>query len=233
MNLISALDLPKLIDISAVRTNVTEQEVKEVAKIANKYGFICAFAMPCYTELLKKELGSDTKVHLGGVVGFPSGADTTSAKILTAKEMISLGCDEVDMVINVGALLSGDYDFVKNEISEIKKIVSPIPLKSILEISYLDEEKIKIGTELAVEAGVDFVKTGTGWAKNPTTVETIKIINEVVNNRCSIKAAGGVRSLKTLEDMYVQGCRRFGISLNSALSILREAYEREGLEFNS
>ncbi len=223
-------DIPRLVDISAVRTDVTYDEIKLMAHIAEKYNFVCVFAMPSFTDKLRRLIKSPT-VMVGGVAGFPSGADTTEAKIACAKKMIELGCDEVDMVINVGALKSGDYLLVENDIKSVVQAVFPVPVKAILEIGYLTDEEIKKGAELAVSAGVTYVKTGTGWAKNPTTFETIKIIKEVIGDRAKIKAAGGVRTLQDLETMVELGCERFGISIKSALSILNEAYEREGIEF--
>lgn len=223
-------EIPKLIDVSGVRTDVTYDEIKLIAKMAKKYGFICAFVMPCFTEKLKELLaGSDTM--LGGVTGFPSGADTTEEKVACAIEMKRIGCDEIDMVINVGALKSGDYDLVDSDIRAVVNSVKPTPVKSILEIAYLTDEEIAKGCEIAVKAGVTFVKSGTGWAGKPTTTDTIRIMKSAVGANAKIKAAGGVRTLKDLEAMYDEGCTRFGISIKSALSILKEAYERDGKEF--
>ncbi len=223
-------EIPRIIDISSVRTDVTYDELKLNAHIAQKYNFVCTFAMPCFTAQLRELVTSPT-VMVGGVAGFPSGADTTEIKVECAKRMKALGCDEVDMVINVGALISGDYELVKNDIKAVVAAIYPTPVKSILEIAYLSDEEIKMGSKLAVESGVAYVKTGTGWASKPTTIETIKIMKEVVGDRAKIKAAGGVRTLADLEAMVDAGCDRFGISIKSALSILKEAYEREGKVF--
>ncbi len=228
--MVSYKEIPRMVDISAVRTDVTYDELKFMAHIAEKYDFVCVFAMPCFTDKLRR-LITNPSTMVGGVAGFPSGADTTEVKIANAKKMVELGCDEVDMVINVGALKSKDYGLVENDIKAVVKAVFPTPVKSILEISYLTEDEIRMGAELAVRAGVTYVKTGTGWASNPTTVRTIEIIKEVVGDRAKIKAAGGVRTLADLEAMVDAGCSRFGIGMKSILSILNEAYEREGVEF--
>ncbi len=223
--------IPELIDISAVRTNVSYDEIEEVARIAKKYHFVCAFTMPCFTGKLAELLeGSD--VMLGGTAGFPSGADCTEEKVSCAVREKKLGCNEIDMVINVGALISGDYELVKKDIKAVVDAVSPLPVKSILEIAYLTDEQIAKACELAIEAGVTFVKSGTGWAEKPTTLETIEIMRGAVGERAKIKAAGGVRTLQTLESMVDAGCSRFGISLKSALRILKEAYDREGVPFD-
>lgn len=224
--------LPRLIDISAVRTNATLDEVKNIVRIAKKYRFVCVFAMPSYTSFLVEALKDDDDIHVGGVVGFPSGADTMTVKVMAAKELIEMGCDEIDMVINVGALISGDYDYVKKDIEAIVNIAGDIPVKAILEIAYLTDEQIKKGSLLAVEAGVTYVKTGTGWGNKPTTVDTIKLIKKAIGDKALIKAAGGVRTLDTLLEMKEEGCSRFGIGLSSSLNILKEAYDREGIEMD-
>ena len=228
--MLKAKEIAKLIDISGVRTDVTYEEIGKIAECARKYGFICAFAMPSATPHLIQLL-KGSSVMVGGVVGFPSGADTTEVKVECAKEMKQMGCGEIDMVINVGALKSGDYEFVEQDIRAVVEAVRPTPVKSILEIAYLTDEEIKTGCEIAVRAGVAFVKSGTGWAAQPTTVDSIKIMKDAVGERAKIKAAGGVRTLEVLEKMYDAGCRRFGISLNSALKILKEAYDRENIPF--
>ena len=224
-------EIPRLIDISAVRTDVSVEEVKQVAAVAAEYNFICAFAMPCHTELLVQELREYDSVLVGGVVGFPSGADTTKVKVETTRELLSFGCDEIDMVINVGALKSGENDLVYEDIKAVVEAAGDTPVKSILEIAYLSDEEIVRGSRIAAEAGVAFVKTGTGWAGKPTTVGTIELLHYAVDGNAKIKAAGGVRTLEDLESMYEAGCSRFGISLTSALNILEQAYERENLEF--
>lgn len=227
--MISAREIPRVIDISAVRADVTHQELEDLAKIAQAYHFICVFTMPCFTEKMRQMITAPT-VLVGGVAGFPSGADCTEEKVACAKRMVSLGCDEVDMVVNIGALKSGDYNKVEDDIRSVVKAVQPLPVKAILEVSLLTEAEIKIGAQLAVKAGVTFVKTGTGWA-GPTTVEHIQWIRGAIGNGCSVKAAGGIRTLADLEEMVDAGCNRFGVSAKSALVILKEAYDREGVPF--
>lgn len=215
-------DIARMIDISAVRTDASLDEIRKVAEAAKAYSFVCAFAMPCFTGELVELLADRDDIMVGGVAGFPSGADTTEIKVATAKQMLSLGVDEVDMVINVGALKSGAYDRVRDDIRAVVDVCN-VPVKSILEVAYLTEDEIRIASRLAVEAGVSFVKTGTGWAGKPTTVETIRIIKSEIGDAARIKAAGGVRELSTLLEMVEAGCSRFGIGLNSAIKILEQA----------
>lgn len=222
VNNFTPYDIAQMIDISAVRTDSTLEEVRKVADAAKKYSFICAFALPCFTGELVQLLKDRDDIMAGGVAGFPSGAETTEIKVATAKQMLSLGVNEVDMVINVGALKSGKYDVVRDDIRAVVEACN-VPVKSILEIAYLTDDEIRIGSRLAVEAGVTFVKTGTGWASKPTTVETIKLIKSEIGDSAKIKAAGGVRTLSTLLEMVREGCSRFGIGLNSAIKIIEEA----------
>ena len=215
-------EIAQMIDISAVRAESTIDEVRKVADAAKQYHFICAFALPCFTGELVQLLKDRADIMVGGVSGFPSGADTTEIKVATAKQLLSLGVNEVDMVINIGALKSEKYDLVRDDIKAVVD-VSGVPVKSILEIAYLTDDEIRIASRLAVEAGVAFVKTGTGWANKPTTVETIKLIKSEIGDSARIKAAGGVRELSTLLAMVREGCSRFGIGLNSAIKIIQEA----------
>lgn len=183
--------------------------------------------MPSYTPLVIEALKDEPDIFVGGVVGFPSGADTTSVKVAQTRELVAMGCDEIDMVINVGKLMSGRYDEVQSDIEAVIEAANGKPVKSILEIAYLSDDEITKGSLLAVEAGVTFVKTGTGWGAKPTTAETIKIIKNAIGDRAR-KAAGGARTLESILAMKDAGCTRFGIGVNSALSILEEAYRREG-----
>jgi len=214
--------IAQMIDISAVRADATLDEVGRVAEAAKAYGFICAFAMPCFTGELIRLLKDRNDIMVGGRAGFPSGADTTETKVAAARQLLSLGVNEIDMVINIGALKSGKFDRVRDDIRAVVEVCG-VPVKSILEVAYLTDDEIRRASTLAVEAGVAFVKTGTGWAGKPTTVETIRIIKGEIGDAARIKAAGGVRELSTLLEMAEAGCSRFGIGLNSAIRIVEEA----------
>jgi len=219
--------LTRMIDISAVRANVTTGEIEMVADMAIAHHFICAFTMPCYTPLLIEKLGDYQDILVGGVAGFPSGADTTHIKTRQAEEMVRFGVDEIDMVINIGALKSKDYALVQQDVENVISAAQGLPVKSILEIACLTDEEIAAGAKIAAEAGVAYVKTGTGWADKPTTVETIKAIKTVVGGSVKIKAAGGVRDLDTMLAMVEQGCMRFGIGLNTAVEVMKQIDQRE------
>ncbi len=215
--------LPRYIDLSCVRTDNTMEELKDMVYLAKKFGFCCCFAMPCYTEWLVDQLKDEKDIAVGGAVGFPSGADMTITKEQVAREFVRMGVDELDMVINVQALKNRDYETVKDDIKRIRDIAGEHILKCILEVTTLTETEIRKGSELVAACGADYVKTGTGWMPNPTTVEHIRLIHDTVGNAVKIKAAGGVRSLKTIEEMIDAGCSRFGIGVRSTKKILVEA----------
>ncbi|SHE44882.1 deoxyribose-phosphate aldolase [Alkalibacter saccharofermentans] len=229
------IDLTKIgrmMDVSAVRTDVTMEEVDKMIDIVIKYDCICASPMPWITKYTIDRLADVSDAVVTGVVSFPAGAETTAIKIATAKEMIGLGCKELDMVMNVSAFKSGGYKLVEEDIKAVVDAAGEVPVKSIIEICYLTDDEIKKASEIAVKAGVAYVKTGTGWGPKPTTVDTIKIIKEIIGDGAFIKAAGGVRDLDTLLEMKNAGCDRFGIGVRSAVSILQEAYERAGVKIS-
>ena len=215
--------LPRMIDISCVKTDSTMEEMQRMVALAKKYKFICCFAMPYYSAWLVDQLKDAPDTIVGGTVGFPHGNDLTVIKVMSAKLQKQIGCSEIDMVQNVTALKNGDYDQVGKDIAAVKAAVGETPLKVILETSYLTDDEICRGAEIAVKNGAAFVKTGTGWGNRPTTVEQIKLIRATIGESARIKAAGGVRDLETVLAMIDAGCSRFGIGVNSSISILREA----------
>lgn len=215
--------IARIMDVSCVRTDVTKDEIDSMIAAAKKYRFICAFAMPCFTEYLKEQLRNEMDIKVGGVVGFPSGAETTRMKVNQVKELLEIGCNELDMVISVSSLKSKIDNTVFDDIKAVVETAGNTPVKTIIEAAYLTEAEIVKACEIAASAGVSYVKTGTGWANKPTDLNTIKLIKSVVGNRCGIKAAGGVRNLKSVLQMCDAGCSRFGVSLNSAVNIMEEA----------
>lgn len=215
-----------MVDVSAVRTDSTMSEVDEVIAAVKRYGCICASPMPWATRYTVEQL-ADTNAVVTGVVAFPAGAEDTFIKVATAKDMISLGCREIDMVMNVGALKSGYYDYVESDIHAVVEAAGDVPVKVIIEHGLLTTDEIKRASDLGVRAGATFIKTGTGWVGDkPTTVETIKLIRQTIGDAARIKAAGGVRDLDTIIAMYREGCTRFGIGVRSCMSIFGEIEQR-------
>ena len=212
--------LGQYIDVSTVKTDCAIQEIDEMIEIVAKHNCICASPMPWATEYTIGKLKSVTGTVVTGVVGFPSGAETTGAKVRTARELIALGCRELDMVINVAALKSGMYEYVKSDVKAVIDAADGIPVKTILEVCYLDDELITRASNLCVEAGASYIKTGTGWGPSPTTVEHIKLIRKTIGSAAKIKAAGGVKTRAELEAYLGAGCDRIGTS--SGIRLLNE-----------
>lgn len=224
-------NIHRRVDISGVRGDVSLKEIDQIVAASKHYQFICAFALPAFTPYLIEKLKDEPAIHVGATVGFPSGGDTTAAKVFSAKEQIKMGVDEIDMVINVGAAKSGRFDLVEEDIRAVVEAAEgKYPVKSILEIAYLTDDEIRYASEAAVRAGVTYVKTGTGWGPKPTTVDTIKLIKATIGDAALIKAAGGVRTLDTMLEMIDAGCDRFGIGLRSILSIMKDVNARLGKE---
>jgi deoxyribose-phosphate aldolase len=217
---LNVTQLARMIDLSAVRADVELAEVKRLADVCRQYQCACAFVMPCYMAELKMCLSDAPQVGLGGVVGFPSGAQSTAIKVAESRSHLEMGATEIDMVINVGMLKSGNDGYVEDDIRAVIDAAAGIPVKTILEAHHLSESEIVRASEIAVQAGAAFVKTGTGWAPTGATLDNVRLIKQTVGDRAQLKAAGGVRDLATVEAMHRLGVTRFGLGLTSGVAIL-------------
>ena len=211
--------LPGMTDLSCVRADNTIAEIGEMAELAVSLKAAAVFALPANTELLCGMM-SGTGITVGGTVGFPSGCEETDTKLFITERLLKYGCGEIDMVINQTDLRSGREERVIKDISAVCDLCGDVPVKVILEVNNLTPEQIRFGCRLAERAGASFVKSGTGWNPKPTTVEQIRIMRESVSERVQVKAAGGIKDIKTAYDMYCAGCRRFGESVHSAKLVL-------------
>lgn len=214
------MKMNKYFDHTLLAANATRSEVEQLCKEAKEYDFMSVCVNPYFVPLAKKELaGSDVKVCT--VIGFPLGQMSTKAKVFEANDAVKMGADEVDMVINVSALKDQDYDYVRNEIHEIKEACEGKLLKVILECCYLSKEEIKKASELAKEAGADFVKTSTGFGKGGAKAEDVKIMRETVGSDMGVKAAGGIHTLADFIAMVDAGANRIGCS--HSIQIMEES----------
>lgn len=214
------MKMNKYFDHTLLAANATRSEVEQLCKEAKEYDFMSVCVNPYFVPLAKKELaGSDVKVCT--VIGFPLGQMSTKAKVFEANDAVKMGADEVDMVINVSALKDQDYDYVRNEIHEIKEACEGKLLKVILECCYLSKEEIKKASELAKEAGADFVKTSTGFGKGGAKAEDVKIMRETVGSDMGVKAAGGIHTLANFKAMVDAGANRIGCS--HSIQIMKES----------
>ncbi len=214
-------EITHMIDVSAVRAEATLEDIQRSAEVAVRHGCICVFALPAHTPYLHNLL-AESSTLTGGVVGFPGGSETTATKSATAAELIRMGCDELDMVNNIGWLKAGNKQAYVEDIQAVVEAADNRPVKVILECHWLTDDEIIRACQWSVEAGAYWVKTGTGWAPTGATLENIALMKRVVEENCQVKAAGGVRDLQTLLAMHERGVRRFGIGVNTVEAILDE-----------
>ena len=221
-------DIAQMFDLSCVRTNSDENDIRALAESARKYDCGQVSVMQCFIPDIKKLLSDRPDIKVVGNVSFPSGSDTTSVKVFQASEMRDAGCDEIDMMLNVGKLRSGRYKEVEDDVKAVVDIVNGVPVKVIIEVSCLNEKEVEKACEISINAGAAFVKTGTGWMPKGTTIEDVRLIKSIVGDRIRIKASGGIRDLDTLVAMYRMGVTRFGVNMRSGIAILDECIARGG-----
>jgi deoxyribose-phosphate aldolase len=213
-------EIAGMFDLSCVQMYNTRDDVERLITVAEKYGFGHITALECFLPMMRERLENNNKVKLVGNVSFPSGADSTKLKMYQAEQLRPL-CDEIDMVMNTCLLKSGEYNAVAEDVKGVRKVLDGIPMKVIIESPILTDEQIKAACEICVDAGSDFVKTGTGWG-NATTVEQVRLIKSVVGDRALIKASGGIHTVSLLVDMYRAGARRFGVNMDKGISIIEQ-----------
>jgi deoxyribose-phosphate aldolase len=202
-----------LIDHTILRPEASAEEVRTVCAEARRYGFASVCVNPARVALVAAELRG-SKVKTCSVVGFPLGATITEAKMREAELAISAGAQEVDMVINVGALKDRDYQLVKSDIQGVAKVchAGGALLKVIIEACLLDDREKVFACVIAKVAGADFVKTSTGFSKTGATAEDVALMRRVVGPDLGVKAAGGIRTLRDLRLMVEAGASRVGAS---------------------
>jgi len=226
--LLTAEKLARLIDISAVRAQHGEREILEMVARAKEYRFVAVHVLPSWVSFLKAQLEGERDILVGAPVGFPSGGHTTATKVAEAKALIADGVQELDMMLNVGRLRSGQDGYVARDIRAVVEAAGELPVKVILEVHYLTPDEIKRACELAIGAKAAFVKTSTGWAPSGATLETVRLITSFVGSAIQVKAAGSIRDLGTVVEMLRMGVTRFGINLDASIAILRECKARGG-----
>src|SRR3954469_20552447 len=204
-------DLGKLIDHTLLKPEATRDEVVKLCEEARKYHFASVCVNTTWVPLCKAMLAG-TDVMVCAVVGFPLGAMTPSAKAYEAREAMRQGAKEIDMVINIGALKSRDYETVFEDICRVVKSAAPAGVKVILETSALDTEQKIIGCTLSKLAGAAFVKTSTGFGKGGATVEDVELMRRIVGTELGVKASGGVRTVDDALKMAQAGANRIGAS---------------------
>jgi len=211
------MTLAKYIDHTLLKPEATESQIIKVCEEAKEYNFASVCVNAYYAKLVSEQLkGTDIKTCV--VVGFPLGATTKEVKAFETKQAIENGAQEIDMVINIGALKDKKYDVVKDDIKAVVEAAKGKALvKVIIETCLLtQEEKVK-ACELAKEAGADFVKTSTGFSTGGANVEDVKLMRETVGTDIGVKASGGVRTTEDAEAVIKAGANRIGASASIAI----------------
>lgn len=201
----------KYFDHTILKPDADLMQIKKVVEEAIHYG-LASVCVNQYRTKMVAELLNGTDVKTCTVVGFPLGAVSSNVKAFETKQAVEDGADEVDMVINIGAMKDKNYDYVLNDIIAVRNECKGKILKVIIETCLLtDEEKVK-ACELAKEAKADFVKTSTGFSTGSATVDDVKLMKKVVGNELKVKASGGIRDVETVEKMIAAGASRLGTS---------------------
>ncbi len=207
------MELNKFIDHTLLKPMAKKEDIIKICNEAKEYNFASVCVNPCNVKLIKEELkGSDVKVC--SVISFPFGTSSTEIKVAEAKQAISAGADEIDMVINVGKLLENDLAYTENEIKQITKACHDgnAILKVIVETCYLEEENIKAICEIIENTNADFIKTSTGYGTRGASLEDIKLFKKYLKKDTKIKASGGIRSKEDALKYIDLGCSRIGTS---------------------
>lgn len=216
--MVTVEQLANMIDHTNLKAFADDAAFEKLCDEAKKYNFKMVAINPAQTVRCKKKL-EGSPVHVGAAIGFPLGQTTLECKIFETKDAIEKGADEIDYVINVAELKNKNYDYIKKEMEEIVKICREAgkTSKVIFENCYLtDDEKRKVA-KIAKEVKPDFIKTSTGFGTGGATVEDVKLMKSVVGDEVKVKAAGGIRDLKTALAMIEAGAERLGTSAGVAI----------------
>ncbi|MCD6217302.1 deoxyribose-phosphate aldolase [bacterium] len=213
------IDVESIIDQSILRPDATEKELIEFTEKAKKYQFPAIFIPPTFVPraafMLKKH-----PTLIGSIIGFPLGYHTSTMKIQTARYLFHHGCDEIDAVMHISYLKSGEYKYVVREINALTKILlqhknkhGQVPiLKVIIEACYLTKHEIEMAVNAIIEGGADFVKTNTGFGPKGAEIKTVKFLSDIAGDKIRIKASGGIRTLAEVKEFHKAGADRIGTS---------------------
>lgn len=228
-------EFAKTVDHTLLKPDVVEKDIARLCEEAAQYHFAAVCIPPSYVRLAAKELrGVDVKVAT--VVSFPFGADTTAIKTAAVRDAITHGASELDVVMNISRFLSGDFNYVAEELASVNQEVSVVAMnnglndvvvKVIIETAYLNDKMKRLATQIVASSGADFVKTSTGFAPMGATAADVAILREEAPEGLAVKASGGIRTLEDALDILNAGASRLGMS--ASVDIMKEA-ESGGLQ---
>src|ERR687893_2577534 len=228
-------EFAKTLDHTLLKPDATEEDVYKLCGQAAYHHFAAVCVLPCYVRLAARELrGTDVKVAT--VVSFPFGADSTAVKAAAIRDAISAGASELDLVMNLSKFLSGEFDYVADELSSLTQEVSVVAInnglndvvvKVIIETAYLSDKMKRLATQIVASSGADFVKTSTGFGPGGATPEDVAMLREEAPEALAVKASGGIRTLENALDILNAGASRLGMS--ASVAVIEEA-EGGGLQ---
>jgi deoxyribose-phosphate aldolase len=217
-------DLCRAIDHTLLKPDATESKIVALCKEAISYNFTTVCVNPIWVSTCKTLL-KNSSVDVCTVVGFPLGANLTKIKVAETLQALKDGADEIDMVLNIGELRSGNYDDVYNDIRNVVTAASLAVVKVIIEACLLSKEEKITACSLALHAGAGYVKTSTGFSLHGAVADDVALMRRVVGEKMGVKAAGGVRDLETTKQMLIAGADRVGTS--SGLNIIEQFIKEE------
>lgn len=211
-------DLVQIIDHTMLKPDANRADILKCCNEAKKYGFGAVCVNGCYVKTVKEQL-MGTSIKTVAVAGFPLGTNATEAKVFEARLAVEDGADEVDMVINIGALKDKDYQRVEDDVNKVvESVKGKAIVKVILETCLLTDEEIITACRLCEKAGAAFVKTSTGFNGPGAQVHHVKLMKQTVGDRLSVKAAGGIRNLQQALAMVEAGADRLGCSASVGIA---------------
>ncbi|TYQ15299.1 UNVERIFIED_CONTAM: deoxyribose-phosphate aldolase [Acetivibrio alkalicellulosi] len=215
----------RAIDHAILKPDATDKDIEREIKSVIKYNIATVCVKPCHVSLACGIL-KDSNILVSTVIGFPHGANTTECKAFEAVNALENGAKELDMVINIGKLISGDYNYVRNDITKVVNCAHErnAIVKVIIETAMLDENQKTKACIISEEAGADFVKTSTGFNGRGASLEDIILMKKVLNSNIKLKASGGIKTLEQAVEFINAGCLRLGTS--STVAILTEGIDK-------
>lgn len=207
-------DIDSKIDFTLLDPRATESDLEKLCDIAYKHSYYSVCVNPCNVSYVKGYIDKnfDGCVKVVSVVGFPLGANSIESKVFEVKELIRKGVDEIDFVVNIGKVKQAKFDYLKNELKQVRRACRGKCLKAIIETCYLDKNEIVKLSKLCAQTKIDFVKTSTGFGTSGAKIEDVKLIYETVKGCCGVKASGGISSRELVVELLNVGAGRIGTS---------------------
>lgn len=209
--MLSPSEIAKYIDLSALKPNLTYEEIDKICQDAIKYNFYSVCINPFFVKRVYHNL-KDSNLKVCSVISFPLGADRLDIKVLQSIKAVEDGADELDIVWNISAFKSKDYKYIQTELSEIKKNTEGVIHKVIIETAYLSQEEKILAIKILKDLGIEFLKTSSGYAPEGAKVEDIKLFKSLADNKIKIKASGGIKDYEAALKMIQAGADRLGTS---------------------